>query len=373
MNSVLHVTFEFGLTVFGGIGACLNGLYPVVSKAVDTHVCRLVWSSVENRFGCEFFSGGTTIPKQSEGHFIDAIERYIALNRISHLHVHHGSKEIAELLLYLCDRPKRPTYIYTCHSIFSFEQNVRDIPAEWISYESVMIGLVDVIHLLNESSRSWFQLCYPSQVASKSVRIIPNGYDERLKSLRWRPPDSPVITCLSRWAPGKGIEHFLQARHFLLKADPSFKFYVGGRDPNAYGDHVQRYVEKINKILAEAPENTELLPWAPLEEAWSVLASSSVVVVPSEIEYCPFSFIEPAIIGVPIVASDLPTVNELVGGRTLHAKYSVGDVDGLAKELLEVVFRPEVASSNARSLRQVMLKQYSWQSLVPQYLSLYSV
>jgi glycosyltransferase involved in cell wall biosynthesis len=368
-TKVLMVTFEFGEAVAGGIGTCLNGLYPELGKLIELHVCRLWWNASRECFSAEFFSGDLNA-NRSESHFLESIPNYVTQKKIHNLHVHHGSPQIVEVIESLFATAPNINLVYTCHSIFKHEQRIRDIPSEWLQAEDYILKNAQVIHLLNARSVNWLHEHHPELMGKKREVIIPNGYDTALLDYHWLKPSSPTITCLSRWAPGKGIEHLLQARSMVLKLNPNVIFQVGGRDSGAWGDHVQRYMAKLDELLLEDGVATCVHPWMTVHESRALLARSSVVVVPSELEYCPYSFIEPAVIGVPIIASDLPVISDFVAQLNSIKVFPVGSSRRLAETIVEILENP-LADKQAANLQHHMLSNYAWSELAPKYLELY--
>lgn len=147
------------------------------------------------------------------------------------------------------------------------------------------------------------------------VRVIYDGID----LTRWRaaaPADlsavgvgssDPVAATVARLHPQKGLEDLVAAAA-LLRNEPSLHFVVVGDGP----DHaaLQRAIDS-----ADLADRLHLL--GHRDDVAAVLARADVFVLPSRFEGLPSAIIEAMAAGLPVVATDVGGVRELVDhGRT---------------------------------------------------------
>src|SRR5690606_4015821 len=98
-----------------------------LKKLVEVYVARLYWNYSGNFFSCELYSpeGKKII---SDSHYIDYINDFISFNEITHLHIHHASERMADVVDSVSNNKKiNPVIVYSCHSIFKYEEKIRKI------------------------------------------------------------------------------------------------------------------------------------------------------------------------------------------------------------------------------------------------------
>src|SRR5690606_36936167 len=112
-------------------------------------------------------------------HYIDYINDFISFNEITHLHIHHASERMADVVDSVSNNKKiNPVIVYSCHSIFKYEEKIRKIPQSWIKEERRIIEKCNVIHVLNNASLKWLKSAYFDAVKEKVIHVIPNGISQ---------------------------------------------------------------------------------------------------------------------------------------------------------------------------------------------------
>ena len=137
---------------------------------------------------------------------------------------------------------------------------------------------------------------------------------------------------------------------------PNIDFYVAGG-----GDLLQ-------KIKANAPKNLKVLGW---QEAKNVLAIADIFLSTSENEGIPIAMIEAQLAGIPIVASDVGSVPEVVlNNKTgiLCGRTEKQLIEGIEKISEDRKLR-SILSKNARS---IALKSFSTTKFINAHRDIYS-
>ncbi|MFG3707778.1 glycosyltransferase [Micromonospora sp. NPDC047670] len=141
-------------------------------------------------------------------------------------------------------------------------------------------------------------------------RVLPNGvapnrvegWDRRTARQHWGiPADVPVLGYLGRSAPEKNRGFLVEVYHAARALRPDTRLLVAG--PGGVDDITGRHPDVLtdpHAVLA-----------GEVAEIASVLAASDVLLLPSVREGLPGVILEAVAAGVPVVATDLPTLREV--------------------------------------------------------------
>ncbi|MFF5070367.1 glycosyltransferase family 4 protein [Micromonospora olivasterospora] len=141
-------------------------------------------------------------------------------------------------------------------------------------------------------------------------RVLPNGvaisrvdgWDRETARRHWGlPPDAPVLGYLGRAAPEKNRAFLVEIHRAARALRPDARLLVagpGGSD-DITGPHPQVGADGRVVLAGE------------VDEIASVLAACDVLLLPSVREGLPGVILEALAAGVPVVATDLPTLREL--------------------------------------------------------------
>ena len=192
------------------------------------------------------------------------------------------------------------------------------------------------------------------------IEVIYNGVDpqrfcsslcsEEAKARLGIPANSPVISIIAVLRPDKAHEVFLKAAQEVLKSIPETHFLIVGDGPERDrltrlahdlgidgSVHFLGFRRELGDILAAVDINT--LSSKPEQETFSVAA------------------IEAMSAGVPIVCTDVGFMKEMVlPGRTGYL-VQVGDFQGLAGRLIELIQNPAACRSMGKTAQVLVHEQ----------------
>jgi glycosyltransferase involved in cell wall biosynthesis len=171
------------------------------------------------------------------------------------------------------------------------------------------------------------------------VEVIPDAADPGV----FRPVTSPGparAVYLGQLMPWKGVDVLL---HALARVPGLPALVIGGRA----GDDPRR--EELRHLAAElgVGERVEWTGWLPPAEAWRRLRRGDIGVVPTraggsqELSTSPLKLFEYLACGLPVVASDLPALREIVRADENGLLFAEGDPDTLAAALARLAAHPE--------------------------------
>lgn len=148
----------------------------------------------------------------------------------------------------------------------------------------------------------------------------------------------PVVLAVGRQEPQKGLQHLLRAAPFVAQNHPALVVLIAGREGRAS--------EELRQLASELAADVRIL--GSRTDVPDLLSAADVFCFPSEGEGFGGVLIEALAVGCPIVASAIPTTLEVLGGETGIGLLSpVGDVDGLARDIISVLDDPAGAADRA--------------------------
>ena len=209
------------------------------------------------------------------------------------------------------------------------------------------------------------------EVPQERVRAIPRGVPaedfplrtaQRRVAARQRfglPVDAPLVVYLGAMSPEKRPDVAVAA--------------VCGMDGThlaLFGDGSERGT--VERLAAEAPGRIHMMGSTP--EPAMALAAADVLVVPSQTEGLPGVLIEAGLTGIPVVASDVGYVREIVADGCTGRLVPPGDVEALRHALAATLAEQDPGlpdRARARSLAEFSLEQVAekWSALLSDVLS----
>jgi glycosyltransferase involved in cell wall biosynthesis len=183
------------------------------------------------------------------------------------------------------------------------------------------------------------------------VRVVHNGVDSTAFHPRGRaeararlaPGPAPVLLCVARLVPVKGLEVLVEAGARLARGGARFRCFIIGDGPLR-----PRLQEQING--AGLGESITLLGSMPHDRLPDWFRAADVFVLPSYSEGLPCVLLEALACGTPFVATRVggtPELASLGEGRLVAA----GDPAGMAAAITEVLARPPGGDSRTTALR----------------------
>lgn len=258
------------------------------------------------------------------------------LQRLSPSLVHlHSSK--AGLLGRISARSLRVPSVYTAHG-WPFRhggrtQRVVSVAGEWIGGHlgDAVICVSDVDAAL---ARRWHL------VARRRLWRVDNGLDHVDLPLR-RTGERPHVVWTSRFEPPKRPDLVIEA---LALLDPSVRLTMLG----------DGWLQNRCRARAEELGIAERIDWTPADtDVLALLAGADVCVLASDFEGQPIAVLEAFRSGVPVVASAVGGIPELVSDRALLAP--PGDANALAASLRHAI------ADRSRLARESALVRERWE------------
>lgn len=236
-------------------------------------------------------------------------------------------------------------------------------PIRWLSDSVMPIGYrVAEAHPGAEGFKERMVVFYPP-VDTEAFRPQPDS-DQPLRTELSIPADAPVVGVIGNINPQKGHEYFVEAAAIVHRLMPEAKFVVAG---HIYPNHREYY----ESLLTRA-EKHGLIPGEDIfylgsrQDIPDILASIDVFALASvpNSEGTPTVILEAMACGVPVVASDVASVSEVVtDGATGYVVPSMKP-EQMAARLIELLCDLEQRKTFGQRARQRVENEFSLEKCV---------
>lgn len=213
-------------------------------------------------------------------------------------------------------------------------------------------------------------------LTDKQLVVVPNGIaiDHFTNAVPRDPrpdwglaPDTPLVVNVSRWLNTKRIEDFIEAGAVVARRwrgpGPAPVFVVIGTGSN---DYRQLYEKRIEELGARR----SVLLVGSRQDVPAILPTVQAGVLSSENEGFGLVVLEYLAAGVPLVATDLPSITELVRDGKEALLCPPRQPERLADNIERLLLDRELAARLTAQGRQG-LERYSWEASVRGYEAIY--
>jgi glycosyltransferase involved in cell wall biosynthesis len=207
------------------------------------------------------------------------------------------------------------------------------------------------------------------------ITVIPRGRDPRRlgvpssarrqasrRSLGLAAGDEVVVT-VGRQEFQKGHRYLLEAVEMLRASRPRLRVLVAGRQGNASAE-----LEAMHRVSSLGPTVQFI---GHREDVPSLLAAADVFVFPSLYEGFGGSLVEAMALGLPIVASDVPAIREVVEEGRNALLVNRADPDALARAIADLLEDPARRGASGWWSRRRFEERFTLDRVVPRMVDLY--
>lgn len=384
---VLLISFEFGAHVAGGLGRVINGVTNELRHRLgQLDVFLLQFNPLKlamsgKLFRCDASDASRLIATYPYGSAEEHCAALMAREGYDVVHVLSVNASIGKLLASMARHVPRQPVVYSVHNLVKHEQGTRRNPPGFLELERLILERASLVHVLNRATESDLRLAYPDVVRHKPVRVVGNGVlqdepgvrDEDFESLLARrlDPTARTVVCLSRWTHGKGLEHFVSAAERLLASGCDAQFVLAGRKLLSWEKEWYAYVWRISRRARRVGQRLLVLGWLSEAQRSALYRRADVCVMPSELEYYPYSVLEPVAAGVPLVSANLPCVSELLVDGEESVLFRSGDAASLASGVQRLLANRELAAAMAERARAKVRSRCDWRRIATDYCAMY--
>ena len=199
-------------------------------------------------------------------------------------------------------------------------------------------------------------------VPSRKIVVIPNGIDLPAVQARVARMDAPVITTVANLRQGKGHDVLLEAAGTVLRRFPRARFQLVGDGP-------MRPALQQQAAALGLGGRVEFL--GHRDDVADLLRTSDAFAFPSLMEAFPNAVMEAMSVGLPVVATNVGGIPELIADRRNGVLVAPGDSAAFAYGVLELLEHPEAALALGRAARDTIAACYSFERMAHAFAALY--
>jgi L-malate glycosyltransferase len=217
-------------------------------------------------------------------------------------------------------------------------------------------------HLVVANSAAAADRLTAERVPRSRMRVVPNGID--LAAYTPRVHDGPIrrIVTVANLRQEKAHEVLVEAASIVLRRCPEVEFVIAGNGPR------RRELE----MLARTRGLESHVRFAGhVEDVPALLASSDLFVLPSRSEAFPNSVLEAMATGLPLVATRVGGIVELVQNQRTGVLVPPDDARALGHAILDLIQWRSHAIRLGRAARAEVEARYSWERMISSFERLY--
>lgn len=189
-----------------------------------------------------------------------------------------------------------------------------------------------------------------------AISVIPNGVDlERFRTVANQRGPAPVVLCLGRLSPEKGQAVLLEAFSKVAVRHQQAQLWLVGDGPQR-----ESLARRARATICR--ERIRLLPAS--QDVPGLLGQATLLALPSRHEGMPNVILEAMAAGLPVLASDLGGVSELVEPEQTGLLLPPGDVEAWAAGLDRLLSEPGLGRAWGRAGRQRVEERFSLAAMI---------
>ena len=217
-------------------------------------------------------------------------------------------------------------------------------------------------------------LQFVERIDPRRIVVIENGIDqrryeivdltrvERLRAELMIGAEDKVVIMVAALRPHKGHETLLLAADKLVRAGHNFKFVIVGDGPR---------MEELNHMTIQLGLQNHVLFLGERHDIPELLRLSDISVLPSPKETLPLFILESMAAGVPVIATPVGSVPDIIANNVNGKLVNPGDSDMLAEAVRETLDNKELSLQLVANAQHVVSERYTLHRMIFSYETLF--
>jgi len=228
-------------------------------------------------------------------------------------------------------------------------------------YIEKMFKELDAIIVLSSSIKRSFLEILPES----NILVLNNPVCSSLFECQKDEDKKEKIILYMGWLiPEKGVYDIAQIIPEVLKSHPSAKFVFCGKNKN----------DGLRRLFKDSPfkNNIVIKDWAVGEEKRDLFRQSYMLVLPSYSEGLPNVILEAMSSSLPVIATSVGGVPEMIKDRVNGLLISPGDTEALKEKILLLLKNPELCREMGKVNRNLAVQNYDIEIVGKDLIHIYS-
>jgi glycosyltransferase involved in cell wall biosynthesis len=217
-------------------------------------------------------------------------------------------------------------------------------------------------HLIVANSRAAKAQLHRERVPERKVTVVANGLDIQRFEPRTLPSSPRRVAVVANLRPEKGHEVLIDAAVVVLARFPDAHFEIVGAG--------SEYERLVTRTAARGVSHAFTFS-GHSEDVAGRLAAADLFVLPSRSEAFPNAVVEAMATGLPVVASDVGGIPELVRDGITGLLVPAGDSGQLADRICRLMADGSLAGSLGAAARADVEARYSFERMVSGFERIY--
>ena len=311
--------------------------------------------------------GLNTVVFDSHGKFdlgtVNAVKKFIVENKIDLMHTHNYKSDI---IGFAATRLTKTKWIATHHGWIGTDKKLK----VYEKIDSFILKQAKKIVLVSSKMKRFF---LQMNIKENRLELIDNGIplekfnhqirNEQMRSLWGARPEDCAIMIVGRLSKEKGHEIFLKAAAEVLKNIQNVKFIIVGE--GTLCEELKQQTHDLN--LADHVFFTGFL-----EDIPAAYAAADIIVNASSAEGLPLTILEAMASRLPVIATDVGAVGEVIKDHKNGILLEPGDDHQLALRMIELAQSKEKRHRFAENAFQDVCSRFSDTSMAIKYSQVYA-
>ncbi len=268
----------------------------------------------------------------------------------------HARSRVPAWIAYFASRKAKAAFITTCHGYYSSNPLSR------------VMGLSKLVIVISEVIGR--HMVHDFKVPSENIRLISRSVDLSKFNLPRRTEKTyPVIAIVGRISPIKGHEYFLKAMVKVVRAKPFCKIWIIGDAPASKPEYKQEL-----EVLARRLGLRNHVEFLGSRSDVPQLLSQVDVLVMATVTQEAFGrvIIEGQAAGVPVVATKIGGIIEVVDHERTGLLVLPKDTEGMADAVLRLLNEPKFSQSLVAEAKKKIAEKYTLKHMAEATLKVYT-
>ena len=178
-----------------------------------------------------------------------------------------------------------------------------------------------------------------------------------------------VFLCVATLEHKKGIDLLINAFEKIAERHPSYRLVVVGRW-SAFLPQLQQQIAALSSRAPGVASRIEIVSGESHGQVLHRMQTATMMILPSRAEPFGIVLLEAGLMHVPVIASRIGGIPEIIDDGVHGLLFPVEDVDALAAAMDRLLYEPEFRSTLANALHDRVVSDFTWTSAWFDYVGL---